>query len=581
MRRPLTQLLFATTALLAVVPTAQAAERWASNSGTGTTCLSSAPCSLSTAVSGANPGDDVVLTSGSYPVGTGLTVDKAITFRGEPGQPRPVLTGTATVLSIDAAATVRHLRIEATSSSADALSVKGGPLVEDLEVIAVSDAVKVVTDGATVVRDSVFVSNGAGTRAIKVASGPQVGSAALRNVIAWTVQSSAIGIECLLTTGSATIVNSVARGGAGDVYVKPGADCTAAYSNIRNGISVDNGQTAAPLFVNELGFDFRPLAGSPTRNAGTATGANGTIADPAGVARTTGGSPDIGVYEYDEQAPVTPDPPDEEPVDGGAGAPPPGDETPTDGDDTPPVDETPTDETPDDTTATKPPAGEQDKGTPSKPAAVKTPVVPAPVAEPRADVPPAPPLPEVAAPQLGRSITLDAGKGSVKVKLPGGKGFVDLSDAASLPVGTVVDTRRGEVTLTTALPGGRTQTGTFGGGQFEIRQPKNARGLTDIVLRGGSFAGCPARKPRAKRAVAVAAAKSKTVRKLWAKDKGGRFRTHGRTTVATVRGTRWLTEDRCDGTLTRVTEGAVDVKDRRTGKTTRVRAGKSLLVAPR
>ena len=30
---------------------------------------------------------------------------------------------------------------------------------------------------------------------------------------------------------------------------------------------------------------------------------------------------------------------------------------------------------------------------------------------------------------------------------------------------------------------------------------------------------------------------------------------------ATVRGTRWLTEDRCGGTLTRVTEGAVVVRD--------------------
>ena len=49
------------------------------------------------------------------------------------------------------------------------------------------------------------------------------------------------------------------------------------------------------------------------------------------------------------------------------------------------------------------------------------------------------------------------------------------------------------------------------------------------------------------------------VRSLWGKDKGGKFRTHGRWSVASVRGTRWLTQDRCDGTLTKVTEGAVDV----------------------
>ena len=38
--------------------------------------------------------------------------------------------------------------------------------------------------------------------------------------------------------------------------------------------------------------------------------------------------------------------------------------------------------------------------------------------------------------------------GKVKVKLPGSNSFVDLSQAANLPVGTTVDTRKGRVTLT-------------------------------------------------------------------------------------------------------------------------------------
>jgi hypothetical protein len=44
-----------------------------------------------------------------------------------------------------------------------------------------------------------------------------------------------------------------------------------------------------------------------------------------------------------------------------------------------------------------------------------------------------------------------------------------------------------------------------------------------------------------------------------------------------VRGTRWLTEDRCGGTLTRVTSGAVAVFDRSRHKTVIVRAGRSYL----
>jgi hypothetical protein len=67
----------------------------------------------------------------------------------------------------------------------------------------------------------------------------------------------------------------------------------------------------------------------------------------------------------------------------------------------------------------------------------------------------------------------------------------------------------------------------------------------------------------------------RVVRRLWARDRGGRFRTYGNNSVATARGTSWTTEDRCDGTVIRVREGAVAVKNRRTGRTVLVRAGRA------
>jgi archaeosine-15-forming tRNA-guanine transglycosylase len=67
------------------------------------------------------------------------------------------------------------------------------------------------------------------------------------------------------------------------------------------------------------------------------------------------------------------------------------------------------------------------------------------------------------------------------------------------------------------------------------------------------------------------------VRRLWGRDRGGRFRTHGRHSQATVRGTRWLTVDRCDGTLTKVTRGAVSVRDFVRHRTVLVRSGHSYL----
>jgi len=48
-----------------------------------------------------------------------------------------------------------------------------------------------------------------------------------------------------------------------------------------------------------------------------------------------------------------------------------------------------------------------------------------------------------------------------------------------------------------------------------------------------------------------------------------------------VRGTLWLTADRCDGTLTRVTRGRVAVHDFRRRRTVLVRAGKSYLARAR
>jgi hypothetical protein len=69
------------------------------------------------------------------------------------------------------------------------------------------------------------------------------------------------------------------------------------------------------------------------------------------------------------------------------------------------------------------------------------------------------------------------------------------------------------------------------------------------------------------------------VRKLWGDGKG-RFRMRGLYAVVTVRGTRWLLQDSCDGTLTRVSQGVVSVRDTVKRKTVLVRAGRKYLAVP-
>jgi hypothetical protein len=103
----------------------------------------------------------------------------------------------------------------------------------------------------------------------------------------------------------------------------------------------------------------------------------------------------------------------------------------------------------------------------------------------------------------------------------------------------------------------------------------------DLYLRGGNFAAC-GRAARSRGSSTLASASGRRrVRRLWGSDSGGRFRTHGRHSQATVRGTRWLTEDRCDGTLTRVTEGAVVVRDFARHRNIVVSAGHSYLARKR
>jgi hypothetical protein len=179
----------------------------------------------------------------------------------------------------------------------------------------------------------------------------------------------------------------------------------------------------------------------------------------------------------------------------------------------------------------------------------------------------------VAPPVLGQSVNVTVRSGKVTVKVPGAAGYVALGDLTSLPVGSILDTREGSVTLRSALPGGQTQSAIFHGGLFEVRQPAGAAGLTELVLRG-ALTGCSSARARA---AAASKRKRKPPRRLWGSDSRGKFRTRGGNSVATVRGTSWYVEDRCDGTLTRVSKGSVRVYDRGRKRTVIVRAGHSYL----
>jgi ice-binding like protein len=180
-------------------------------------------------------------------------------------------------------------------------------------------------------------------------------------------------------------------------------------------------------------------------------------------------------------------------------------------------------------------------------------------------------------PVLGQSVTVEVRAGTVRVKAPGAPRYVALSRRASVAVGSLIDTRQGSVNLRTALRGGAEQKGIFHGGLFEVRQPRAAGGRTDLILRGA----LPSCTTGATARAATASTRRKPRRRLWGHDNHGAFRTRGSNSVASVRGTAWYVEDRCDGTLTRVSAGSVSVYDSRRRVSVIVRAGDSYLARPK
>jgi hypothetical protein len=162
--------------------------------------------------------------------------------------------------------------------------------------------------------------------------------------------------------------------------------------------------------------------------------------------------------------------------------------------------------------------------------------------------------------------------GTVLVKLPRTNRFVALKAGQELPYGTEIDTRKGRVTLTAVpKPGAPAETAVFYDGLFKLSY---VGGITNLTL-SEPLAACP--KAKGKRASAAQKKKAKA-RKLWGDGKGS-FRTSGRHSAATVRGTKWLVQDTCAGTLTRVTQGAVTVRHGK--KVVVVRAGKRYLAKAR
>ncbi|HEX6021030.1 MAG TPA: right-handed parallel beta-helix repeat-containing protein, partial [Solirubrobacter sp.] len=172
-------------------------------------------------------------------------------------------------------------------------------------------------------------------------------------------------------------------------------------------------------------------------------------------------------------------------------------------------------------------------------------------------------------PVAGRIVVAREVRGTVRIRLRGSRRFVNLDEAQGIPVGSTVDTKRGRVEIQAIpRPGRPVEKAIFYDGIFRITQ---SRGITDLKLT--EALACP-------RGRASAASRKPKKRRLWG-DGRGRFRITGRYSAATIRGTKWLVQDTCTSTLTRVTQGVVTVRDRVRKRTIIVRRGKSYVARAR
>jgi hypothetical protein len=206
---------------------------------------------------------------------------------------------------------------------------------------------------------------------------------------------------------------------------------------------------------------------------------------------------------------------------------------------------------------------------------------------------PPPPLPP---PKRGKSFNAATVSGTVLVSIPKGKGagrvlarkpvraaaaaisppagylpFRPLGKNAHVPIGSILDSTRGITQLTMAAnkAGTKLQKGRFSKGAFRVKQTTHSPLTSAEMMGGGNFrSACRLRGGK----LSVGAARRRPHRQLFGHVKG-RFRTRGRHSTATVRGTQYLVKDDCRGTLTIVRQGRVVVRDFRKHKTVIVKAG--------
>jgi hypothetical protein len=310
--------------VLALVPAADAAQRYAAPAGAGTTCSAAVPCSLKEAITKAKTGDEVIVTAGSYSVEeathTGPGV-KGVDVHGVPGGPPPKIVGAVngTLIAVgEEGDSLSYLDVTNTGSEyASAVACSVGDHVEQLRATASgANASAIVQYADCLVRDSLALATGPDSSGL-FSSSYEGYEGVARNLTAIATGAGSAGVRgsTLIIAGAQShaldLKNTIASGTEADLRATANSTyevavtITVSNSNFDAPVAdpeatiSDGGgnQAVPPLFVDAANGDYREAGGSPTIDAG-AIDPQISPADLLGGPRVVGGAPDIGAYEF-------------------------------------------------------------------------------------------------------------------------------------------------------------------------------------------------------------------------------------------------------------------------------------------
>jgi hypothetical protein len=175
---------------------------------------------------------------------------------------------------------------------------------------------------------------------------------------------------------------------------------------------------------------------------------------------------------------------------------------------------------------------------------------------------------------MGEQVDVAPVRGAVLYAVPAAnRHFVPLKREQRIPVGSLLDTTRGVVRLTSAanLAGTVTQTGQIYGGQFKVLQQRAAGAATRLILTGNLGCGRKADD------VADVAKHRPRHHRINVNENGGNWGTGTPYVSTSVQGTQWLTDETCTGSRVTVEQGVVRVSDLILHRTILLHAGQSYL----